>query len=64
MKLFQTIERRRTEFDSKTDENILNEETECVAVARIGSDDQKLVYAKLANLREIDLVNISSLLRF
>ncbi len=35
--IFQIIDRRRSEAEN---EEILNEESECVAAARIGSDDQ------------------------
>ncbi len=35
--IFQIIDRRRSEAGN---EEILNEESECVAAARIGSDDQ------------------------
>lgn len=51
--LTQIIAKKRAE---ESDQILkLNEDTPCIAAARIGSDTQKLVYAKLSDVKSIDM---------
>merc|ERR1711994_813180 len=44
-----------TSEDVNNIQNLLDENSICIAVARIGSEDQKLVASSLQNLKDIDM---------
>lgn len=42
------------EIEEKRKENVISKDTYCVGVARIGAEDQKIVFGKIGDLINVD----------